>query len=1070
MAELKKCRACGVDVPSNAPFGHCPKCLLELGFGAMPKDAVEPADHSALRTPNSALETVRYFGDYELLEQIGRGGMGIVYKARQQSLNRVVALKMISAGEFASPSSVQRFQIEAEATAKLDHPNIVPIYEIGVHRGQHYFSMGFVEGRSLAEEIRDGKFRFVSGANKARKSAARQQQFAIARLMAIVARSVHHAHRYGILHRDLKPGNILLDGGGQPHLTDFGLAKILEHEVGVSDSTSVLGTPGYMSPEQANARPLTTATDVYSLGAILYELLTGRPPFSGATPMEIFQQLAQEEPAHPQSLNLALDRDLATICLKCLEKDPAKRYPSADALADELTRFLGDEPITARSVSRREKVWRWCKRKPALAGALSGLVVVFVLGFVGVSWQWWQAKANERTAIVEATTRQHVATFLEETFNGVRPSVALGRDTTLLREILDRAAARMAKDLKNQPQAEAWVRNTVGVSYLELGEYRKAEAMFRESLAIEKRLHGPDHLHVTGPLDALGRALQLQGRFAEAETMHRDALAIARKQPMPEQTVIAAYLYDLAGALQGQAKLTEAEARVREALAIRKALFGAEHLEAANTFNLLAGILSKQGKFRESEAMFRASLTIQKKFFGEEHPDVTMTLGNIATLLQEQGKLQQAETIQREVLAIDKRIFGDRHPTVARGLHNLGLILMWREKWIEAEAASQQALLLRKQSLGSEHPDVLESLNSLAALFQLQGKFAEAEAMYREVLVKEKKLFNNEHPHVASALYNLALVLQEQGKYGEAGPLHQEALSMQRKLLGNEHPNVADSLTGLAKTFHHEKKFAEAEALIREALALYKKSLGNEHEKIAASQGNLGSLLENQGRSAEAADLYSQALAIRRKVFGNDHPKTIDSLIKLGSALETAGKLPEAETTLREALDAARKVWTNAPLKLKEAMYSLAGVLEQERKRAEAEPLLLEANALLENSDQVPTEEKREAMKTLSRFYTAWAVEAPNTGKIQKSLEWGRKAAGFDSGLKEREALARAETGDARSQFELGEAFYDGQLGAGRNYAEAVKWFRKAAEQNHAEAQSSLGFCYANGQGVTKDE
>jgi TPR repeat protein len=1144
-----------VDVQSNAPSGHCPKCLLTLGLDALLGSVVAQSEESALPAQNLAHEAVHYFGDYELLEQIGRGGMGIVYKARQRSLNRIVALKMISAGEFASPSAVQRFQIEAEAAAKLDHPNIVPIYEIGVHRRQHYFSMKFVEGCNLAEEIRDGKLRFRTGNNSFGKAAERERQLAIAQLMTTVAHSVHYAHQHGVLHRDLKPGNILVDVEGLPYLTDFGLAKLLEHELGVTQSAETMGTPSYMSPEQAAGRPLTTATDVYSLGAILYALLTGQPPFVGPSAMEVLRQLAAQEPVPPQSLNPALNRDLATICLKCLGKDPLKRYASAEHLADELDRFVANEPIHACPATRPEKVWRWCERKPALAGTLAGLLLVIAIGLAGFLWEWRQARASESTAMTEAITRQHVATFLTEMFEGVRPSIALGRDATLLREILDKAAARVAKDPnKNHPQAEANLCNAIGVSYLELGEYVKAEAMFRVSLGVERRLHGSDHIHITGPLDALGRALQSQGRFAEAEAMHREALGIARKLRRPEQSLIAAYLFDLAGALQGQAKLREAEACVREALGIRKGLPGAD-LKLADTLNLLGVIIKKQGRFPDSEAMFRQCLAIQKKFFGQEHPAVSMTLGNLAVVLQDQGKLQEAETIQRAVIALDKRLFGEKHPALCGAVHNLGVILVLEEKWVEAETALRQALLLGEQSLRSEHPDVLNSLNSLAGLFQLRGNPTEAEVMYREILRRQEKMEKVEDPaDFARTQCNLALVLQTQGKDAESLALHREALSMRRKLFGNEHPDIAESLNGLAGILEHQGKLAEAEALVREALSLQRKFLGNKHERTASSLGNLAFLLEKQEHLEQAEGSYTEALAIYKEAFGSNHTKTLASLQKLAFVLVAEGKfakaevlyreainttkhmhgnehpdladainqlgsmyhkqgklpeaearyrealslrknlahraiaeswsnlglvlldqrmLPEAETAYRAAVEAGRAVWGDAPLKLRNSMENLAATLEHQKKYEEAETVLIENNTLLQRSDRVSAEEKVASMRTLSSFYRTWAVAAPGTGKIQKSMEWSRKVTHFNEALNGKEALAelraRAEAGNATSEYQLGGALYTGQLGLTTNYTEAAKWFRKAAEQNHPDAQLNLGIMCYQGQDTAKD-
>jgi serine/threonine protein kinase len=390
---LRLCAKCGGKIFSDVPEGLCPRCVLKSALGNFPDVAVagdvdrgqsdtpSPADKNAL--PNNkksvrAAELLGELGDYELLEEVGRGGQGVVFRARQKSLNRIVALKVISLGQWASKAHLKRFRLEAEAAAKLEHPGIVPIHEVGERDGSCYFSMKFVEGGQLDQVVRRAPMPIRQAVE----------------LIAKVARTVHYAHEHGILHRDIKPGNILLDQKGEPHLTDFGLARLVESESSVTQTLDVLGTPSYMAPEQAvgNNAAVSGATDVYGLGAVFYQLLTGQPPFAGGATYQTIKLLLDTEPRPPRLVNPKIDRDLSTICLKCLEKDPKRRYSSARALAEDLERWLKHEPIQARHTGIFARGRKWVRRNPTSAALMASLVVLAA----AAGWIVWKSEFIQR--------------------------------------------------------------------------------------------------------------------------------------------------------------------------------------------------------------------------------------------------------------------------------------------------------------------------------------------------------------------------------------------------------------------------------------------------------------------------------------------------------------------------------------------------------------------------------------------------------------------------------------------------------------------------------------------------
>src|SRR5436309_1799134 len=386
---IRICRKCGAKIFSDAPEGLCARCVLKIALQMPPEGSVagvadpggmdKPSRGDATAAPDGkkatrAAELLGELGDYELLEEIGRGGQGVVFRARQKSLNRTVALKVISLGQWASKTHLKRFRLEAEAAARLEHPGIVPIHGVGERDGQCYFSMKFIEGGQLDEVVKQTPMSIRHAVE----------------LITKVARTVHYAHQHGILHRDIKPGNILLDQKGEPHLTDFGLARLVESESSVTHTLEVLGTPSYMSPEQAveNNAAVSSVTDVYGLGAVLYQLLTGQPPFAGGTTYETIKLLLDTEPRPPRLLNPKVDRDLSTICLKCLEKDAKRRYSSALALAEDLEHWLKHEPIQARDTGVFARGRKWVRRNPTRALLAASLMALAA----AAGWIAWKSE------------------------------------------------------------------------------------------------------------------------------------------------------------------------------------------------------------------------------------------------------------------------------------------------------------------------------------------------------------------------------------------------------------------------------------------------------------------------------------------------------------------------------------------------------------------------------------------------------------------------------------------------------------------------------------------------------
>jgi serine/threonine protein kinase len=770
---------------------------------------------------------------YEILAPLGRGGMGLVYQARQLRFGRVVALKMIRGGAHAEPRDLARFRTEAEAVARLQHPHIVSIYEVGEQDGWAYFALECVAGGNLARQL-----------------AGRPQPAGwSAQLVETLARAMDYAHRQGIIHRDLKPTNVLLAADGAPKISDFGLAKRLDPEPDSSalrDRTptgEVLGTPSYMAPEQTWGRPgeVGPAADVYALGAILYECLTGRPPFQAATPLDTLLQVRTEEPVPLRRLVPSVPRDLANICLKCLHKEPRRRYASAGALAEDLRRFLAGEPVQARPVGTWEQMIRWARRRKPVAALIgvSGAAVLSLATF-GV-WHYAQLQRYN----TELRTEWNTADRLRE--------LAQSRE----------AEARHQKD-----EAER--------------QWQRAEANFKNALdAVVQMLArvGEDGGHLAHePRMELVRQKLLE----DARRFCQDLLKQKSTDPLTRQETAAIYLHmgDIQKRLGQEAAAEEAYGaaiQLYQALAAEFPQRPTYRFELAGCYTNLGNLWADTSRWKEAEGVYRQALEIQEalvKDFPESadyRSDLAGNQHNLGTFMFENGRLGEAEKALRQALDHRQRLAEEcpqnaaYRQDVARTYNNLGQVLESIDRPQEAEQAYRQALDLQRRlvegfpRVPAYREELAGSHNCLANLLTHTNRLPEAEAEYGHALALQQRLVED-FPRVpahrfelASSRHNLALLLEKMKRLPEAEQAHRRALALFRRLV-EEFPKrpdyqsaLGDNLAHLARVLRDQGRLTDARRDAEEALRhqLSALQLALEHPRFAYSlAGNYTILAE----------------------------------------------------------------------------------------------------------------------------------------------------------------------------------------------------------------------------------
>jgi serine/threonine protein kinase len=815
---------------------------------------------------------------YEVLRELGRGGMAVVYLARDRRLERFVALKLISAAE-PNAQLVARFRAEAQAVARLQHPNIVQIHEIGEHGGRPYLALEFVNGGNLADRI--------AGDPQPARDAAQ--------LVELLARAVHTAHQHGIIHRDLKPSNVLLQqrrtglqpvppsetdwsaiaadrtgarpgmgmkgqggagGGGweggtgcqpvlrreeeTPKITDFGLVKFLDRQVEQTESGVLVGTASYMAPEQTLQHVVGPATDVYALGAILYELITGRPPFKAATVLETAMLVQSADPVPPRQLQPHAPRDIETVCLKCLEKDPNRRYASALDLADDLTRFLADLPVRARPVGSLERVWRWGRRNPAV---MWGSVAVAMALLIGAALSTWQAiratragnlaQSNERRALDEAAKVRAVNSFLSEMLGAANPENAPTSSQITVHEALGRTVSQLDNgSLADQPHIEAAVRAVIGNTYRALADFPAARKQLERAVELGRRVDPGGSDDLTFALNKLARLMWDTGQLEGAESLFVEALAMARK------------------------------------------LHGPEHEEVAKLMNNLGYLLCVRGRLDESRELLEGALAMRRRIFGNEHSEVATSLNNLAILLSDLEDHQGAEKSLRESLAIDRRLRGDLHPNVAATMNNLATVLKLRGEFDEAEALYRESLDLREEIWGPDHPSVAVGLNNLALFLEERNNLEAAESLLLRSLEIHRRARVSQHPNVGIALENIARVVAKRGQLERAISLHEQALANKREVLGDQHPSTVQSLVSLARLLARQDAWERAESLLAEASHSVKHDQHMAPWLTALCLTEYGQILTRLDRFAEAEPLLLEAHAAAKQA-ENSRPELL---------------------------------------------------------------------------------------------------------------------------------------------------------------------------------------------------
>jgi serine/threonine-protein kinase len=821
-------------------------------------------------------------GAYTLREQIGQGGMGSVWRAERTDgrYRASAAVKLLNASLLGREGE-RRFRREGSILARLHHPHIAQLIDAGVSgAGQPYLVLEHVDGQRIDRYCDE----------RALPVEARL------RLFLDVLGAVAHAHANLVVHRDLKPSNVLVDTEGRVKLLDFGIAKLLEREPDEATETgdgARLLTPQYAAPEQLTGGDVSTATDVYALGALLYVLVTGCHPSGSDTgsPADLVRAIVEGEPARaseaalldrpgedgagersarrsstPRRLAGALRGDLDNIVAKSLKKRPSERYATVAALAADVRSHLAQQPVSARPDSLRYRAGCFLRRHRVAVGAFGLLVLTLVGGLAATSWQYVRAQR-------EASRARAVTDFLIRLFelsNDQRPQ----SEKVTAREILDQGARRLDADLSDQPALQANLLGVMGRVYSSLGFYEPAGQLLERSRTLLRRQHAGDDADLARVLSDLSSVRKSQGAYDGAIALARESLEMQRRLYGGDHAEVSVTLHRLGSAVLDEGRPAEAEPLFQEALAMRRRLHGDAHPEVVSSLIALTNLSFDTGDYALAESRAREALAIARTLPGDSFPVVPWSMANLAAVVRTRGRNAEAIDLLGEALRLFRARLGDQHPELAPFLRTLATALQDVGRTREAVETFERTLQIERASLGPEHHEVAKTTHDLADLLRKEGRFAEAEVHYRGCLAILGKTLPSTHVHVGRATTSLGLVLVDQGEYAEAESSFRSALSILEGGLPPGHDLIAKAQVGLGRALLGQRRLAEAQALLAGATDVYRKKFGAADVRTAEAMLALAECLTARGRPQEARALARESLPALVEALGDGHERT----------------------------------------------------------------------------------------------------------------------------------------------------------------------------------------------------